>query len=358
MSIARTLLNNYRKIQNRIFKRLDTGVLSAGELCDVELYKPEEYHGDVVHPCIRYTKDGCMGHKWWMVYTPYYHANPATENPLLYYGDSDNSTPPSKWYFFKEIRQKPQKGYNSDPNLLIHNDELLIFWRENQTQRCLDNGLSRATYGVKISRKGMSNFSNPILYAKKEYIDSEVSPSFLYLNNQYVAYATKVKFFNNTLRKLPKHIRKFIDKVLLLIDLIGIYPIHKSYGISIWKGKNLNESFSLIDTKKIKRTNWLHQPWHLDTFEYNNEIYAVIQTNQCNADICLAKSVDGINFKFYKKPLITNNSINKIGIYKPCGIVVNGIFHLFYTAQDKENRIQNKLYHTHYNFELLLEKLQ
>lgn len=357
MSIGRKFLSSYRRLLNIVFGRIDNGILSPGEKCDVESYKLESYHGDIVHPCVRYSSDGCLGHKWWMVFTPYYKSNPATENPLLYYGNSESEKCPDKWHFYKEIKPRPAKGYNSDPNLVLDKDGLIIYWRENQTNRCGEFGYSRATFGMKITENGTYEFDSPILFAEKEHIDCEVSPAFI-LKNRVTAYATKVKFFNPIIRKLPRIPRKLIGKILLAIDLLGIYPVHKSYGISVWQGDSIDKPLKLIATNKIQKTNHLYQPWHLDVFEHHNYVFAVVQTNQSNADICLAKSEDGIHFNFYKHPLITNNSINKIGIYKPCGIVVNNTFHLFYTAQNKENRDCNILYHTSYDFEKLLSELE
>ena len=94
-----------------------------------------------------------------------------------------------------------------------------------------------------------------------------------------------------------------------------------------------------------------------DFFSYKSKIYALIQTNQCNADICLAVSDDAINFRMYNKPLITNKSISKIGIYKSTGVVIGDTFYLYYTAQDRNNQPLNHLYLFVINFENLLSKI-
>lgn len=96
----------------------------------------------------------------------------------------------------------------------------------------------------------------------------------------------------------------------------------------------------------------------MDFFDWEGKRYAIVQTNQCNADIALAVSDDCENFTFYKKPLITNATIGMVGIYKPCALVVNGEFSLYYTAQDDNNRNLNKLYCTSINFNSLLERLK
>lgn len=102
----------------------------------------------------------------------------------------------------------------------------------------------------------------------------------------------------------------------------------------------MNELFLFLNKNR------LYRPWHLDLFDYNDKRYAVVQTNQCNADICLVESMDGINFNFLDAPLMTNRTCEKVGIYKPTGGIVNNIFYLYYTAQESSNRDLNKLYLT------------
>ena len=31
--------------------------------------------GDIVHPCVRYSKNIFIGYNWWLIYTPYYNNN-------------------------------------------------------------------------------------------------------------------------------------------------------------------------------------------------------------------------------------------------------------------------------------------
>lgn len=143
-----------------------------------------------------------------------------------------------------------------------------------------------------------------------------------------------------------------------MLDLLGVYSQQKSFGIAIWKGsKNATEQCQYDKTVQFINKNKLWRPWHMDFFDYEGRRYALVQTNQCNADIALAYSDDLYHFTFYKKPLITNHSIGKIGLYKPTGLVLNGIFYLLYTAQDKDNRALNKLYMTEMNFLKLIDSI-
>ena len=80
---ARYLLKQYRKFQYWVCKRFHYGIMSPGVFCSHTPYEEEFNHGDGVHPCVRYIPEGYLGHKWWMVYTPYYASNDKTENAIL-----------------------------------------------------------------------------------------------------------------------------------------------------------------------------------------------------------------------------------------------------------------------------------
>lgn len=357
-SFSRTILKYYRNIQYIICRRHKHGALSPGELCSVEPHNYEINKGDIVHPCVRYIPNGYLGYKWWLVYTPYYKSDASLENPILCVGDSDNEKYPTHWNFYYEVCKGHDKGYNSDPNLFYDGAKLYVYWRENQTDNCDQYGVSRATFVGVIEKDGIRKIKEPILTATEEHIDHEVSPAFIKFRNRTLAYAISVQFFSPGLRKLPRSIRQIINPILLALDLLGFYHLRVSYGITIWEGDNPCKPFKLKDRKQPRRKNILYQPWHIDVFEDDDVLYAVIQSNQCNADIILARSDDGETFTLYDKPLITNEEIKKTGIYKPSAITVNGQFHLLYTAQDYDNRSLNKLYHSSCDFKTLLNDLK
>ncbi len=64
------LITRYKNFLFRIHGRPIKGILSKGIPCTMEDPTPNETHGDIVHPCIRYIPEGFEGHQWWMVYTP------------------------------------------------------------------------------------------------------------------------------------------------------------------------------------------------------------------------------------------------------------------------------------------------
>ena len=127
MSFTRNILSLYRKLQYKICGRSKYGTMSPGALCTHTPFEEEINHGDVVHPCVRYIPEGYLGHKWWMIYTPYYKSNDKTENPILCYGDNETNVPPTHWIVAYQVQGQPTKGYNSDPALLYADKKLYAF---------------------------------------------------------------------------------------------------------------------------------------------------------------------------------------------------------------------------------------
>ena len=352
--IIRKILYLYRFLLDKIFKKERYGLMKIGEECYIEDFYNDKYKKDIIHPCVRYSKKLFKGYNWWLIYTPYYNANPDVENPILCHGVSDNGKPPTNWTVYKEIIGKPLHGYNSDPTMFFDNECLHVFWRENTTPRTEKDNLYRATYGCLISENDKEDIKTPILCEKEMFVDKEVSPAILKLEDSYVGYAMHMRFKNKKLHSSIGFVERLIQVLLKVLSVLEIYNEQKTYGIAIWKSKSIDKPFKYVKTTKIKNCNKLYRPWHLDIFKQNDKSYAIIQTTQCNADICLAVSDDHENFKMFSTPLITNNSINKVGIYKPTGFVYNDIFYLYYTAQDSNNRMLNKMCLTSISFSKLL----
>lgn len=357
INIFRLFLSIYRKFLNFIFGKESRGLMDSGIEISIENYNFKKYFGDIVHPCIRYSINPIKGHNWWLIYTPYYKANASLENPILCYGESENGEVPFNWYFDSLIRDTPSVGYNSDPTLFVTGDSLNVYWRENFTIRTRSDNALRATYGLSITDNSITNFKNSILIEKNEYIDKEVSPTFIKCKSGYRVYAAHLRFKNEKLHFKNAIGEKISSTLLLLLSLLEIYNEQKSYGIAIWESSSLDSEFKYIKTVTINNCNKLYRPWHFDFFEFENKLYILIQTKQCNADICLGVSDDFENFRLFSRPLLSEDSINKVGIYKPTGFVKNSILYLYYTAQDPKKRGENKLYCTKYPMKDLLEKI-
>ena len=355
MAIARLVLSIYRKLQYKICGRSEYGIMPVGELCSHTPFEENVNHGDVVHPCVRYIPESYLGHKWWMVYTPYYAANDKTENPILCYGKTDDEIPPTEWVVAYQVQGQPVKGYNSDPTLFYDDGKMYVMWRENLTQRCDNAGFVRATFGAEVKEKGIGNVFGPLVGTNDFEEDNEVSPTFVKLKDgNYRCYAMHLRFHSRFIRNSHPMLRKHLGVVANVLDLLGLWSQQKGYGYAIWDGTDITKPFVYQNTMKFKNCNMLYRPWHMDLFKCKNKLYAIVQTNQCNADICLAGSDNGIVFYMYDKPLMTNRSCHKLGIYKPTGGVKNDNLYLYYTAQDPECRSLNKLYCTSIKFSNIL----
>lgn len=359
MNISRKLLSAYRKLQYRLCGRSEYGVMDAGTLCTHTPYEEEINHGDVVHPCVRYIPEGYLGHKWWMVYTPYYASNDKTENPILCYGENETAEPPTHWIVAYQVQDQPAKGYNSDPTLFYDEGKLYVMWRENLTDRCEKAGFSRATFGADVLSDGIGEVFGPLVGTSDDEVDVETSPAFIKEEDgTYRCLATHITFHSKAIKSLPAPIKRIISPILLTIDLLGIWSQQKAHGLAQWSSNQVDGGYHWDKTVKFQNQNALYRPWHIDFFEWNKRLYAIIQSNQCNADICLAESTDKIHFRMFRKPLMTNETCGKIGIYKPTAGEVDGLFFLYYTAQDIDNRSLNRMYLTTMDFNTLLKKLQ
>ena len=330
---------------------------------NVAPFRFEENHGDIVHPCVRYIPEGFEGHYWWMVYTPYFAADSSMENPILCYSDEKNpNTPPTEWKVYGLVNEKPEDGYNSDPTLLYKDCQLYVFWRENYEHSNKPHKYIRATHIAKVSNGAIEQVGSNILYTIDKEIDAETCPTFMLNSDGSVtAYAMHLKFHSEHIRDIHHTWLKTIAmKMVSLTDLLGFYSQQKHYGIAIWKQQgDISEPFEHTCTNKIEKCNKLYRPWHMDLFDWDGKRYAIIQTNQSNADLCLAVSEDMEHFTMFKKPLITNATIDKLGIYKPCAAVApNGKFYLYYTAQDKDNRALNKMFLSMMNIYELIASLE
>lgn len=349
MGLARVILNIYRRFQYSICGRSTYGIMQPGNPCHVEPFQPEINHGDIVHPCVRYIPDGYEGHCWWLVYTPYYGADPGMENPILCYAESNEPIPPTEWKVYCEVKGKPERGYNSDPVLLYTKGKLYVFWREYQTPSALAAGHQVGTFGAIVRDGGVMNEFGPVVWADDAEIDPEVSPTFLKKDDGYSCLAMHLKFQSKWIKRQRPIVRKICMDVITICDLLFGLGQQKSYGIARWFSDSIYKPFKYITTVKFNGVNALYRPWHMDFFVHGGRLYAIVQSNQMNADICLAYSDDFEHLTFYEKPLITNATIGKMGIYKPTAGVVGDSFYLYYTAQDIDNRALNKLYLTTIN---------
>lgn len=318
--------------------------MPLGRLIEITTPEFEKYKNDCLHPCIRHIANGFMGHKWWMVQSPFYARNNRIENPILYYSDDEEA--PMNWIPLGVINETPTKGFNSDPSIYYENDTLWVFWREFETPFCDANNVSMATVGV-FTTDGIT-FSKPKIYLKQNEIseDTEQCPILIKRNNNYIFYASHYQYS----------------------------PERKNIGISIWEGSSLHiPDFKHIETISIKSTYVCdkfkqlkigkslyffpkplkHNFWHFDLIEYNNKLY-MISVAEWSDNIILSVSENYRHFKSFQKPLINSHySENYSGYrqyyYKPTGYIDKGILHLYYTTNDKNDFNWNRLFYSKVN---------
>lgn len=355
--ILKRIYYGYIQLLYVICGRQRKSTLRKGELCEVELLDPNDLtYGDIVHPCVRFIPEGFRGHHWWLVYTPYYGFNNKIENPRLCFGVEDSgkkAVAPRKWVMVAEIENEKSIGYNSDPTLFYCDKRLYIYWRENFTERTTSTGNMRATFCKVFTENGIENIAEPILTEPSRFSDKEMCPTFLSYNNKYYCYSVDYRF------AIEKWANSGILKGLsTVMSKLCVYSQAKSNGIALWTGNTLNSKFEYLETCRIQNVNKLHKPWHMDLFTYNNQIYAVILSNNSLGDICLAVSNDGREFRMFKNPLLTNKSLECIEIYKPSAVVVDDVFYLYYTIRTIDNPSLNKLYVTSCPFGQLIKALE
>ena len=332
-------------------------VMPVGLPCYVEDPTMDITHGDVVHPCVRFIKEGFEGHQWWMVYTPYYAENNRLENPRLCYSDAAEGNPPTEWHFYCKIANTPGEGYNSDPSLLFQNGHLYVFWRENESQSILEKGFVRLTIGCMIKDKQITYFSKPLFTEQSEFSDKEVSSTILSNGEGFRAYAIHADFVPRYIFRVSSSVgsRLYRLKIVRLLDALGIANINTCHGVAIWESESLNRTFSYIKTVPFENSSRLYQPWHMEVFEDGTNgdktLYAVVQSRKKHGRICLAKSVDGETFRFYDKPLMTSKTAGMIGLYKPSVVQAGNQFFLFYTVCDSKNNNLHRLFVTSADWE-------
>ncbi len=358
------LLERYRRALFFCHGYTSRGMMPAGVPSEVEDPTIELTHGDVVHPCVRYIEEGFEGHKWWMVYTPYYGDDSRLENPRLCYSDAAEGEVPVKWIFYCTIVGAQETGYNSDPTMIYDNSQLYVFWRECHTPKAKEQKCRKLTVGCKVHSKQVTFLSEPQMVDALDSIDREVSPTLVARNGSYRAYAMHLDFVPQYIRYIPSFIGRKLYRsgIVFLLDALGILNMNKSYGVAIWDSSTIERRFQYKKTVQFKNITKLYSPWHMDIFKSNSPkeddvLYAVVQTRQRHARICLARCIGGEEFSFFKKPLLTTKDIGMMRLYKPSAVLVGDKFYLFYTAHDNDDMKWNRLFVTSIDWELLMSRI-
>ena len=351
---------NLKAIKYKVFGRSPVGLMAPGDLCHVEDPTFEQTHGDVLHPCVRFVENGFEGHAWWMLYTPCYDT-PALENPVLCFADGPGNKPPTDWQYYCSIVGSPETGYNSDPTLSFRDGKCFVHWREYHTPKAQGLGCCEATFGGVVENRTVKFCEVPQLMETAESHDREISPTFISFDGPSRAYAVHVRFRKK--KNQPTGIQRLVGKIPAFLHRLGLCLRKRCRGVALWDGPSLTGQFTYSKTVSFKNVNRLYDPWHMDLFVASDKtgkrcLYAVVLTSDYEGDICLAKSDDGERFRFFRKPLLTPQTVGANGIYKPTAVVADGVFHLFYTVRSSTDRRLNRLYATSERWLDLLDRLK
>lgn len=293
---------------------------------------PEKYFHDLIHPCVRYIEGGFAGHDWWMVATPYRGNDDSIENPILFYGDSrDGGLPPLEWTPVGVIEDTPSKGYNSDASILFDKDKLWVFWRENHTDDCHSHDYERATFG-RYTLDGIT-FSDKKIFAGEKSLtrDAELCPIIIQKENEILLYGANYEF----------------------------KPKRRFHGLAIWTINDndlLNNQFTLKEIRDIDCPSFL-KFWHFDLFFYSGKYYCVVTPEKANA-IYLGISNDGVNFRFWSKPLLSAKNTGRNYFYKPSALVKDGVFYLWHPVAEQNVKPRtSRIWMSQIEFDKLIDDL-
>ena len=309
--------------------------MPIGEPVEVCTIEPQKYHNDCLHPCIRYdTHSG----KYYMAQSPYYGADNNMENPMFYVSDNY-----MEWKTGILIADAPDKGFNSDPNILLTDlGKVCFVWRECKSSECAQNGGNRMVVGGFLEN---GRLKRKLIYAINswEQGDHIQCPIIMEHKGQYYIYAACYQY----------------------------EPKRRNVGVAIWRGTSLETpDFELLETipfrsvytadrmaqVRLFRRLWYipkplrHDMWHFDLFEYKDKLY-MVSVSERGDNIMLSVAEDWMHFKTIRKPLVNNHyTQNYCGYrqyyYKPTAFVKDDTLHVFYTANAKDDSSRNQLYHT------------
>jgi len=199
---------------------------------------------------------------------------------------------------------------------------------------------------VGVSTKDGKIFTKKQIYLinKWKYGDTEQAPVLIKYDNEYRFYAAWYEY----------------------------EPIRQNKGIAIWRGTSLDKpDFCLTDTISLEsmlvcdkaaelRLLGYHiywpkpqrfDVWHFDLWDKENGRLGIIASAEKGDVIMLGESIDGLHFKFDRKPLVMNHYMQNFVhyrqyYYKPTVCVDNIGTHYFWTSSSKHDSNRNVLWHT------------
>lgn len=279
------------------------------------LHKIDKDYGNwLVHPCVRYIEKGLNGHKWWMAVTPYPNANSRYEQPILFYGEGNDTIPPKNWRFVGLVQDwHPDGGYNADPNLFFDGTKLWIFWKECKTS---NTDREHAYNCVMCKYFDGKKFGTPIrVLNNNDSINVRLTAPIVYEKEG------KIKLIATEF----EHPRDHENEAL---------PFGNSH-FAVWelRGAEFSRDAFSYQKKAIQNYKKGFDFWHADICQLNDFLYASVVTPGQANEILIGFSKNGENFNFLPKPLLSSKGNGISRMYKPSLVFVGKTAYLFYPAR-------------------------
>lgn len=306
------------------------------------------YHNDILHPCVRYVAEGFGGHQWWMVQSPHYGRDDSIENPILFFGDTEpDGTPPLTWYFADVVKDSPETGYNSDPNLYFADDRLYVLWREFRTGRVINAGYNSAIYAMAY---------DTFLQKQQEVFVCGTPASSPYdlvdLSPIVTVHDGSISLYTLYFRRESSLIKRAVAKILQMVGCK--YSVHKTVGINRLSGASLRDMDAAPKLLHFTNIGW-RRPWHFDIIMFNGQMFLLVFC-QMRQNIYLAAS-DGDGFRMFDRPLLPPRML--VDTYKPTGAVIGNNLYLYYTDKtDKDDPKHNELFRYCIDLRDYMEKIR
>lgn len=217
-----------------------------------------------VHIGVHYVPTGFNGAKIWLSNSPY---APGTtnadhyENPCVWRSD-DTVYPPTNFIAYSKnpligkIGTSTTRDFNSDPDIIIANDELILLNREfyrNSDGSPID--IYSCFFKGVFSGGTLTDFTPKVKLI--EQLDSDVypnyigSPALIYWQNKYTIFDILSGSFNSSDKNMEcKYIR------MSQCDSLGLG--------------------SMSEIRKIGILSNNIEPWHISVFEYSGKLYAIV----------------------------------------------------------------------------------
>lgn len=278
---------------------------SQFELCT--LSNPSGYPNSWTHAGIAYSQNGYNGYHYFLSQSPYPSNNDDYENPCFYYANARaGNLPPINWIAFSgnPLQTDPGDGYNADPDILFFNGDLYLGNRPYlrpayqwvNMQKCtIVNGAFTFGEPVKLYDTNTlpANFGYP-----SSYLTTLVSPAIIVKGNKIRSYHLVTNSTNDASRCRNLVIMEGTDLVT-------------------------PQNFQFLKYGSILGN---VEPWHIDVFEYNNKLYAILCCNvdsiEHNTFNFLAVSEDWENFRIYDRPLSDIKSYRSSAMIREDGLFV------------------------------------